>query len=177
EGGRRGGVEDGEVYGRMRDGGALSIVGDTDVALEQIALACGGYSEAHALLKRPLTWEDLTDAGEGIEANHSPLAEERLRDAAYRKMCMNRDEDRVQSGELSTEDYGAAYPETAQEYADEHDAQVRQQEANAEPEIDSAEWTRKFIERRDQQDALIAATKAATERARQLERGGIREWT
>src|SRR5262245_7193369 len=98
-------VEDGELYGRMRDGEALSIVGDTDVALEQIAPACGGYSEAHALLKRPLTWEDLTDAGEGIEANHSPLAEERLRDAAYRKMCMDRDGDRVQSGELSTEDY------------------------------------------------------------------------
>jgi len=42
-------VEDGELYGRMRDGEALSIVGDTDVALEQIALACGGATAKRTL--------------------------------------------------------------------------------------------------------------------------------
>jgi len=116
---------DGEIFGRMRDGEPFALVADNDLALEQLAHTVGGYTEAHALLKRSLSWEDLTDAGEGYAREHSDLAEQRLREEAYQKLCLNRDAGLVAAGQMTQDEFARVHlhPHLAEPVWDE-EAQV-----------------------------------------------------
>jgi hypothetical protein len=115
-----------ENYSTLFDGGAVALTGDNDVALEQLAHAVGGYSELHALLKRPLSRDDLLAAAQGYErADVSDLAAQREREAAHAKFR-----------QLREEALGAQQP------AEPPDG----------PEVDSPEWTAEFIRRRNFED-------------------------
>src|ERR1700730_16266592 len=43
-----------ETYSALHDGGAVALCSGNDLALEQLAAACGGRTELHALLLQPL---------------------------------------------------------------------------------------------------------------------------
>jgi hypothetical protein len=112
------------TYSIWHDGGATALVGDNDVALEQLAGQCGGYTETHLLLKRPLTHDDIQMAAGGYAREGvSDEAAIHARELAHAKFCRLREEF------------------------------LGKQSAPADgPEVDSPEWTAEFIRRRNFED-------------------------
>jgi hypothetical protein len=134
-------VSDGATYDALRDGERIVLAGDTDSDLQQLAQACGGYSEVHQLMRQPLGLEDLMNASEGYEGVSS-LASSREQDAALRKVMHNRDIEAVQLGQISQEQFDMRASEREQ------DARRDRGESSASDDFDTAG----YIERRRVED-------------------------
>jgi hypothetical protein len=99
-----------ETYSELHDGNAVALCSGNDLALEQLAAACGGRTELHALLLQPLSRDDLLAAASGYErADVSDLAAQREREAAHAKMQHLRDEALVERGQLSQGEFDDAH--------------------------------------------------------------------
>jgi hypothetical protein len=95
---------DGAIYERLAEGDSVVLAGPTDSDLENLAAQVGGYSEVHALLRQPLTRENLMDAAQGFEGMSS-LAATRMQDAALRKVQHQRDNESVRAGQISVPEF------------------------------------------------------------------------